>query len=50
VIGPYNQFQAGVRDMLEKVILGDEDISVALERLDADLQRELDLYANDVTG
>jgi sn-glycerol 3-phosphate transport system substrate-binding protein len=50
VIGPYNQYRAGIHKMLEGVVLGGEDPATALSEFNTKFQSDLDSYAKEVAG
>lgn len=50
VIGPYKEFRTSVQHGLERMFFQGEDPVTAVEKIDAELQTELDDYKADVTG
>ena len=50
VIGPYNQYRAGIHKMLEGVVRGGEDPATALSEFNTKFQSDLDTYAKEVAG
>jgi len=48
VMGPYNQFRAGMHSMLDEVVIGNGDPATGLADFDAQFQRDLDRYAEEV--